>query len=92
MPFEAHCKLVWVQELCIRRGSEPTAKRGTLGETCGDPLPIEQVCAQQPTNANNVALTAFACRMPLQQLSIDVFCLPGARQQTRTSKFAAVGL
>jgi len=49
---------------------------------------IGQVCVQLPTSADNVALPAFGRRCysaPAVQQSSDIFCAPGAQQQTRSS-------
>ena len=54
----------------------------------------EQVCVQLPASADNVALPAIAAarraaaRLLLSagQQSIDIFCLPGPLQQTRSAE------
>ena len=58
-------------------------------------IPLEQVCVQLSTYADNVILPAFASRMPLlqsagSQQSIDVSCLPGPQQKTYSGGFAIV--
>jgi len=50
------------------------------------------VCVQPPTYADDVALLAFARRMPQLQREIDISCRTGPQQQTYSCAFAPVAV